>query len=103
MWHLSYWYLGAGGWVLFSIVLAQVFPRPDSADFYQTKKLENETLLQRLQFVKGNRYQCRRRIPILKLSKTTRKGNAMLAGLGKDPAGIAGRYLARTFGQQQLK
>ncbi|NLE29677.1 MAG: M48 family metallopeptidase [Phycisphaerae bacterium] len=104
MWHLSYWYVWCwAGWVLFSIVLAQVFPVLILPIFYQTKKLENEALLQRFQILSEGTGIDVEGVYNLELSKTTRKGNAMLAGLGRTRRVLLGDTLLDRLDEQQLE
>jgi STE24 endopeptidase len=104
MWHLKYWYFWCwAGWVLFSIVLAQVFPVLILPIFYQSKKLENESLLQRFQILSEGTGISVEGVYNLELSKTTRKGNAMLAGLGKTRRVLIGDTLLERLDEEQLE
>jgi STE24 endopeptidase len=104
MWHLKYWYLWCwAGWVLFSIVLAQIFPVLILPIFYQSKKLENDALLERFQVLSEGTGISIEGVYNLELSKTTRKGNAMLAGLGRTRRVLLGDTLLERLDQQQLE
>ncbi len=84
LWNLDWWYLwGWLGWIVISVLLAQVFPILVIPIFYPTKPIENEGLLARLRELAGKVGLNIKGIYSIELSKSTRKGNAMLAGLGK--------------------
>jgi STE24 endopeptidase len=104
VWYFKWWTLWCWiGWVLLSIILAQVFPVLILPIFYKTTKLENESLENRLKTLSEGTGISIEGVYNLKLSESTRKGNAMLAGLGKTRRVLLGDTLLEKLSEEQIE
>lgn len=84
MWYLEWWYVWCFcGWIALSVVLAQVFPVLILPLFYSSKRLDDQQLQDRFAKLAEGTGVTIEGVYRLELSKTTRKGNAMLTGLGR--------------------
>jgi len=104
LWYLKYWYFWCWlGWVLFSILLAQVFPVLILPLFHPSKRLENEALLERFRRLSEGTGVTVEGVYSLELSNVTKKGNAMLAGLGRTRRVLLGDTLLARLTEDQLE
>jgi STE24 endopeptidase len=104
VWYLEWWYLWCWlGWILLSIILAQVFPILILPIFYTSKKLENESLVERLRKLSEGTGVKIEGVYNLELSQSTKKGNAMLAGLGKTRRVLLGDTLLDKLSEEQIE
>jgi STE24 endopeptidase len=104
VWYFKWWTLWCWiGWVLLSIIIAQVFPVLILPIFYKTTKLENESLENRLKALSEGTGIAIEGVYNLKLSESTRKGNAMLAGLGKTRRVLLGDTLLEKLTEEQIE
>lgn len=91
------------GWVVFSIVLARMFPTVLLPIFYTTRPLQDEVLVKRLLAL------CERvKLPALgvfrfDLGAETRKANAALAGLGKTRRVLLADTLLSEFSADEIE
>ncbi len=91
------------GWVLFSVVLARVFPTVLLPIFYKTTPLPDQALVERLLAL------CRKTgVPALgvfrfDLGAETRKANAALAGLGKTRRVLLSDTLVQEFTPDEIE
>ena len=98
------WWLWSGiFWILFSIVLGKLTPVLILPLFYKIKKLENESLVNRLVVLAE-----KARVTILgvfemNMSKKTKKANAMFAGLGSTKRIILGDTLLSQFSDDEIE
>jgi len=84
LWYVPYWIVCCWlAWMALSVVLAQIFPVVILPLFYPAKKLEDEELLGRFRELSEGTGISIEGVYRLELSKSTHKGNAMLAGLGR--------------------
>lgn len=83
VWYLSAWVVWCwAAWIVLNIVLAQIFPVLVLPLFYKTTKLDKPTLEERIRALAAGTGVTVEGVYRLELSESTRKGNAMLAGVG---------------------
>ncbi len=90
------------GVMLFSIVLAKVFPLIILPIFYPAKPLDRPSLSERLKNLAGRANMTITGIFDLGLSKDTKKANAMLAGLGSSRRVYLSDTLLDNFSDEQI-
>jgi len=104
IWYVPYWYVWCwAGWIRFTIVLAQVFPVVILPIFYKSTRLENESLLERLRKLSEGTGITVEGVYSLELSESTKKGNAMLAGLGRTRRVLLGDTLLGKLSEEQIE
>ncbi len=104
VWYLKYWYLWSWlAWVLLSIVIAQLFPIIILPIFYPAKRLENPALLDRFRQLSAGTGITIEGVYNLALSQSTKKGNAMLAGLGRTRRVLLGDTLLERLTEPQIE
>ncbi len=104
LWNLKYWYFWCWlGWMIFTVIIAQVFPVLILPIFYKSEPLENETLLHRFRELARNTGINIEGIYKLELSKSTKKANAMLAGLGGTRRVLLGDTLLDNLSQDEIE
>ncbi|MFA5864969.1 MAG: M48 family metalloprotease [Phycisphaerae bacterium] len=104
VWHLNYWYIWCwAGWVLLSVLLAQIFPIIILPIFYHSKRLENESLLNRFRRLAEGTGLNVEGVYSLELSESTKKANAMLTGLGRTRRVLLGDTLLSRLNEDQLE
>ncbi len=91
------------GWLAFSVILAQLFPVLILPIFYKSKPLENETLLRRVRDLAEGTGIAVEGVYTLELSESTKKGNAMLAGLGRTRRVFLGDTLLNRLSMEQVE
>ena len=85
------------GWIVFTVVLARLFPVLLLPVFYKSEKLEENELCERLRnLATGTSFQ-QAEIYRLKLSDDTKSANAMLTGNGQVAARVSVGYTAGCF------
>lgn len=107
--YAAVWYSGAYwgvyvwiGVLLFSIVLAKLFPLVILPLFYPAKPLDRPELADRLKELAGQANMEITGIFDLELSKETKKANAMLAGLGSSRRVYLSDTLLESFGNEEI-
>ncbi len=104
LWHLKYWYLWCwAGWMIFTVLIAQIFPVIILPIFYKSTPLENETLLNRFRELAKTIGMNIEGIYSLELSKSTKKANAMLTGLGSTRRVLLGDTLLDNLSQKEIE
>ena len=104
LWNLKYWYFWCWlGWMIFTVIIAQIFPVIILPIFYKSKPLENPSLLERFrELAKGTGINIEG-IYKLELSKSTKKANAMLAGLGATRRVLLGDTLLENLSTEEIE
>jgi len=103
-WYLRYWYLWCWlGWIVLSVLLAQVFPVIILPIFYPSERLDDPELMESFVKLSEGTGITVQGIYRLELSKTTRKGNAMLTGVGRTRRVLLGDTLLDRLTPEQLK
>jgi STE24 endopeptidase len=104
VWYLKYWYLWCwAGWLAFSVILAQLFPVLILPIFYKSTRLDDEGLVQRLRELAEGTGITVEGVYTLELSESTKKGNAMLAGLGRTRRVLLGDTLLGRLSREQVE
>jgi STE24 endopeptidase len=104
VWYLKYWSIWCwAGWLAFSVILAQVFPVLILPIFYKSTRLEDETLVRRLRDLAAGTGVNVEGVYTLELSESTKKGNAMLAGLGRTRRVLLGDTLLSRMSREQVE
>ncbi len=104
MWYLKYWYIWCwAGWLAFSVILAQVFPVLILPIFYKSTRLDDESLVQRFRDLSEGTGVTVEGVYTLELSESTKKGNAMLAGLGRTRRVLLGDTLLGRLNREQIE
>jgi len=104
LWYLQYWYVWCWiGWIVLSIVFTQIFPVVILPLFYPAESLEDGDLLERFRRLSEGTGISVQGVYSLELSKSTRKGNAMLAGLGRTRRVLLGDTLLEKLNPEQLQ
>jgi len=104
IWHVSYWYIWSWAvWILFTVVLAQLFPVLILPIFYKSTRLENDSLLHRLRALSEGTGVDIEGVYSLELSESTKKGNAMLTGLGKTRRVLLGDTLLNKLKEEEIE
>ncbi len=104
MWYTGRWW-GVWVWIgvmLFSVMLAKVFPLLILPLFYPSKPLERPSLSDRLRELAGGAGMTITGIFDLQMSKETKKANAMLAGLGSSRRVYLSDTLLGSFDDDQI-
>lgn len=103
VWYVPVWVAWCwGAWVAASVGLAVVFPVVILPLFYPAEKLENEDLAGRFRELAAGTGVSVEGVYRLELSKSTRKGNAMLAGLGRTRRVLLGDTILDKLNTDQL-
>ncbi|NLX05199.1 MAG: M48 family metallopeptidase [Phycisphaerae bacterium] len=103
VWYVPYWAFWSWlAWMLLTVLLAQVFPVVILPLFYPSERLEDESLLERFRQLSEGTGISVEGVYRLELSKTTRKGNAMLAGLGRTRRVLLGDTILDKLGPEEL-
>ena len=103
VWYVKYWYIWCWlAWVLLSVIFAQVFPVLILPIFYKSKRLEHVTLLDRFRKMAEGTGLSVEGIYKLELSSSTKKGNAMLAGLGRTRRVMLGDTLLEKLTEDEI-
>jgi STE24 endopeptidase len=104
VWYVPYWYLWSWVvWLMLSVILAQLFPVLILPIFYKSTKLEDESLLQRFREMSEGTGISVEGVYSLALSESTKKGNAMLAGLGSTRRVLLSDTLLEKFTKPQIE
>jgi STE24 endopeptidase len=104
LWYVPAWWLWAAvGWLLVTLVLGQLLPVVILPLFYKVTRLEDATLLERLQRVALGTGLNVEGIYRLHLSAETRKANAALAGLGRTRRVLLGDTLLEQFTPEEIE
>lgn len=98
LWSVWAW----AGLMIFSVLLAKVFPLIILPLFYPAKPLERPTLVERLTTLASGAGMTITGIFNLELSKETKKANAMLAGLGSSRRVYLSDTLLEAFSDDQI-
>jgi len=104
LWYLPYWYVWTWlGWMVFSVVLAQLFPVLILPIFYPSKPFEDQQMCQRLEKLAQAGGLKIKGVYRLDLSVATTKANAMLAGLGRTRRVLLGDTLLDKLTPEQIE
>lgn len=98
-----WWLWAAGAWILFAVVVSQLFPVLILPIFYKLKPVEDNNLVQRLV---GLAYQVKAKVLgvfVMDMSRKTKKANAMLAGLGATKRIILGDTLLENYTPDEIE
>jgi STE24 endopeptidase len=104
VWYLKYWYVWCwAGWLAFSVILAQLFPVLILPVFYKSTRLEDEDLVRRFRDLAEGTGVNVEGVYTLELSESTKKANAMLAGLGRTRRVLLGDTLLSRMSREQVE
>lgn len=98
-----WWVWAAGAWILFAVVMSQLFPVLILPLFYQLKPVENQELVARLVSLAEKVKAKVLGVFVMDMSRKTKKANAMLAGLGKTKRIILGDTLLSQYTPEEIE
>lgn len=100
----EWWWLAAtAGWLLVTLVLGRLLPVVILPIFYKVTRLEDVSLLERLQKLTIGTTLTIEGVYELHLSEETKKANAALAGLGKSRRVLLGDTLLAQFTPEEIE
>lgn len=99
----AWWLWAAGLWILFSIVLGNLFPVLILPIFYKLKPVENKELVGKLVKLAERVKAKVLGVYEMDMSKKTKKANAMLAGIGNTKRIIFGDTLLKNFTDEEIE
>jgi STE24 endopeptidase len=100
----SYWWLwAAAGWLVVTLVLGQLLPVVILPLFYKVSRIDEPSLLERLQRLAQGTGLNVEGIYRLELSAETKKANAALAGLGRTRRVLLGDTLLAQFTPEEIE
>ncbi len=98
-----WWLWAAGLWIVFSILVGNLFPVLILPLFYKLKPVENKELVDKLVKL-ANRVNAKvLGVFEMDMSRKTKKANAMLAGLGNTKRIIFGDTLLKNFTDEEIE
>ncbi len=98
-----WWVWAAGGWLVLTLVLGRLVPVLILPLFYKVTRLDDDTLLQRLQRIAAGTGLGIEGVYRLHLSEATKKANAALTGLGKTRRVLLGDTLLEQFTPEEIE
>jgi len=98
-----WWLVATAGWLLVTLVLGRLLPVVILPIFYKVTRLEDASLLERLQKLTVGTTLTIEGVYELHLSEETKKANAALAGLGKSRRVLLGDTLLAQFTPEEIE
>ena len=99
----SWWLYAAGLWILFVVLLGNLFPILILPLFYKLKPVENKTLVNKLIKMAAKVKAKILGVYEMDMSRKTKKANAMLAGLGHTKRIIFGDTILNQYTQKEIE
>jgi STE24 endopeptidase len=98
-----WWLVATAGWLFVTLVLGRLLPVVILPIFYKVTRLEDASLLERLQKLTAGTTLTIEGVYELHLSEETKKANAALAGLGKSRRVLLGDTLLAQFTPEEIE
>lgn len=100
----DYWWLWAGiFWSIFAVLLANIAPVLIMPLFYKMTPLKDDSLRERLRSLAERIHVKVLNVYEIKLSRKTKKANAMLAGLGNTKRILLGDTLLKNYSEDEIE